>query len=82
MAAVANMYIKIHEDSVGALTLAGLDPQHMTPCSKHYAIKDHWFQEHVHSCRIKLLKIDLQDNSGTSLQKISLSIPFFICNPY
>jgi len=31
--AVANMHIKFHEDNVGALTLAGLEPQRMTPRS-------------------------------------------------
>jgi hypothetical protein len=29
--AVANMHVKIHEDNIGALTLAGLEPCQMTP---------------------------------------------------
>ncbi len=43
----ANMHIKIHEDNVGALELGKLEPRRMTPCSKHYAIKYHWFREHI-----------------------------------
>lgn len=43
VAAVANMHVKIHEDNVGTLTLVRLEPQCMTPRSKHYAIKYHWF---------------------------------------
>ncbi len=37
----AQMHVKIHEDNVGALALGKLEPCHMTPCSKHYAIKYH-----------------------------------------
>jgi hypothetical protein len=40
---VANMHVRIFEDNVGTLTLAGLEPRRMTPWSKHYAIKYHWF---------------------------------------
>ncbi|KAL7481135.1 hypothetical protein ACHAW6_006815 [Cyclotella cf. meneghiniana] len=50
--AEANMHIKINEDNIGALTFAGLKPQHMIPCSKHYAIMYHLFCEHVHSHRV------------------------------
>jgi hypothetical protein len=41
--ATTEMHIKIHEDNVGALTLGKLEPRRMTPRSKHYAIKYHWF---------------------------------------
>ncbi len=34
----ADLPIKIHEDNVGALALGKLEPQRMTPRSKHYAI--------------------------------------------
>eukprot|EP00956_Cyclotella_meneghiniana_P043046 scaffold250689_cov149-Cyclotella_meneghiniana.AAC.1 len=37
------MHVQVHEDNVGALTLARLEPKRMTPRSKHYAIKYHWF---------------------------------------
>eukprot|EP00804_Cyclotella_cryptica_P016318 CCRYP_009889-RC/>CCRYP_009889-RC protein AED:0.21 eAED:0.80 QI:0/0/0/1/0/0/3/0/571 len=38
---------KVHEDNVGALTLGHLEPRRMTPRSKHYAIKYHWFRDKV-----------------------------------
>ena len=41
--ATAQMHIKIHEDNVGALALGKLEPRRMTPRSKHYALKYHWF---------------------------------------
>jgi hypothetical protein len=34
----------IHEDNAGALTLANLEPGRITPRSKHYADKLHWFR--------------------------------------
>ena len=34
----------IHEDNMGALILAKLEPGHHTPRSKFYALKLHWFR--------------------------------------
>ena len=65
----SNIHCKIHEDNVGALTLAGLEPQRMTPRSKHYAIKYHWFREHVNSHHIRLLKIDSRNQLGDLFTK-------------
>ena len=48
----ADMHIKVHEDNVGALALGKLEPRRMTPHSKHYAIKYHWFREHIGPRRI------------------------------
>ena len=42
---VSNIHCKVHEDNVGALTLGHLEPRHMTPWSKYYAIKYHWFRK-------------------------------------
>eukprot|EP00956_Cyclotella_meneghiniana_P019897 scaffold34567_cov66-Cyclotella_meneghiniana.AAC.3 len=60
----ANLHCKIHEDNVGALTFANLEPRCMTPRSKHYSIKYHWFREHVHnkSNRIDIVKLNLRIN--------------------
>jgi hypothetical protein len=66
---VANMHIKIHEDNVGALTLANLEPGRMTPRSKHYALKYHWFREHVHAKRVKIVKIDSKNQLGDIFTK-------------
>ena len=42
-----NMHVKIHEDNVGVLTLANMEPGHYTPRSKHYALRLHWFRSKV-----------------------------------
>jgi hypothetical protein len=67
----ANIHCKIHEDNVGALTLARLEPRRMTPRSKHYAIKYHWFREKVAdpSLRITLVKIDTKNQLGDLFTK-------------
>ncbi|KAL7478975.1 hypothetical protein ACHAW6_005971, partial [Cyclotella cf. meneghiniana] len=66
---VGHMHVKIHEDNVSALTLAGLEPRHMAPPSKHYAIKYHWFREHVIARKIKLVKIATTDQLGDLFTK-------------
>jgi hypothetical protein len=33
----------VHEDNTGTITLAKMEPGRMTPRSKHYGIKYHWF---------------------------------------
>jgi hypothetical protein len=60
---VSKIHVKIHEDNVGALTLGKLEPRRMTPRSKHYAIKYHWFREKVAdpAKRISLVKIDTKN---------------------
>jgi hypothetical protein len=53
--------IKIHKDNVGALILGKLEPQRMTPRSKHYVVKYHWFCEHIGPQNIQLVKISSED---------------------
>ena len=67
----SNIHCKIHKDNVAALTLACLEPRCMTPCSKHYAIKYHWFHEKVAdpSQRITLVKIDTKNQLGDLFTK-------------
>ena len=67
----SKIYIKIHEDNVGALRLGQLEPRRMTPRSKHYAIKYHWFRTHVadKSKRIELTKIDTANQLGDIFTK-------------
>ena len=36
----------VWEDNAGALQLANMEPGRVTPRSKHYAIKVHWFRSH------------------------------------
>ena len=65
----AHMHIKIHEDNVGALALGKLELCRMTPRSKHYAIKYHWFWEHIGPCNIQLVKIGSKDQPGDLFTK-------------
>jgi len=66
---ITNMHIKIHEDNTGALTLGKLEPRRMTPRSKHYAIKYHWFREQIGPRRIDLVKISSEDQLGDLFTK-------------
>jgi hypothetical protein len=67
----SNIHCKVHEDNVGALTLGRLEPCRMTPRSKHYAIKYHWFREKVAdpSQKISLVKIDTKQQLGDLFTK-------------
>ncbi len=78
LSGTAQMHIKIHEDNVGALALGKLEPRHMTPQSKQYAIKYHWFREHIGPRNIELVKISSQDQLGDiftkGLSRVSISL--------
>ena len=66
-----SMHISIHEDNSGTLVLAKLEPPRMTPRSKHYATKYHWFRERVCSPNsgIQLFKIDTLNQLGDIFTK-------------
>merc|ERR1711939_1288833 len=55
-----------HEDNQGCLKLARLEPGRMTPRSKFYAIKYHWFREHLKPNEIEVEPID------TALQRADM----------
>ena len=67
----SNIHCKVHEDNIGALTLGRLEPHRMTPHSKHYTIKYHWFHDKVAdpSQRISLVKIDTKNQLGDLFTK-------------
>jgi hypothetical protein len=65
----AQMHTKIHEDNVGALILAKLEPRQMSPRSKHYAVEYHWFREHLIPQNIQLVKIDTDEQLGDLFTK-------------
>ena len=56
----------IHEDNMGALTLANLEPGRITPRSKFYAIKLHWFRSKLKPNNIEIVKVE------TSKQKADI----------
>jgi hypothetical protein len=59
----------VWEDNAGALTLANLDPGRMTPRSKHYAVKYHWFRSHLKPNNIKVMKIETNKQKADILTK-------------
>ena len=59
----------VWEDNVGALTLARLEPGQMTPRSKHYAVKYHWFRSKLKPNGIIIEKIDTKDQKADILTK-------------
>ncbi len=63
------MHVKIHEDNVGTLILGQLEPRRMTPRSKHYAVKYHWFWEHLIPRKTQLVKIASTDQLGDTFTK-------------
>ena len=65
----SQMYVRIHEDNVGALILGNLEPRRMTPRSKHYAVKYHWFRELLQPKKITLVKISTADQLGDIFTK-------------
>jgi len=53
-----NILCNLFEDNVGALSLANLELPQMTPRSKHYAVKYHWFRACLKPKNIKVLKVE------------------------
>jgi hypothetical protein len=71
-----DLHVKIHEDNAGALTLGNLKPCRMTPRSKHYAVKYHWFCEHIGPRNIKIVKIPTESQLGDFFTKGLSRVPF------
>ena len=71
-------FIKVHEDNAGMLTLGKLEPCHMTPRSKHYNQKYHWFHERLWQNQdiITLMKIDSKNQLGDIMTKGLTCVPF------
>ena len=65
----------IHEDNTGCLKLAQMEPGRMTPRSKHYGIKYHWFRSHLipEQTQMKETKSELQraDFLTKSLRRVA-----------
>ena len=71
----------IWEDNAGVSTLAKLPLPRVTPRSKHFAVKYHWFREYVQDPKeqTELHKIDtkiqLADLLTKSLSKLQFQLP-------
>jgi hypothetical protein len=68
----ARMHSSVFEDNNGALQLARAP--RITPRTKHYAIKYHFFREHVKQGNIKLFKVE------TSLQRADIFTKGLVLN--
>jgi hypothetical protein len=58
------------------LALGKLEPWQMTPRSKHYTIKYHWFREHIGPLQIELVKIDTINQFGDLFTKGLTNVEF------
>ena len=64
-----NLHTCICKDNVGVLTLGKLEPRRMMPWTKYYAIKYHWFREHLGPRNVDLIKIESSEQLGDILTK-------------
>ena len=63
------MTATVWEDNNGALKLANLESPRMTPRSKHYGIKYHWFRTKLIQYKIILKKVSSEFNLAYMLTK-------------
>jgi hypothetical protein len=66
---VGTIKTKVWEDNNGALILANLEPGRQTSRSKHFAIKYHWFREHLKPNGIDVVKVDTKNQVADILTK-------------
>ena len=59
----------IHEDNIGALTLAKLEPGRHTPRSKFYALRLHWFRSWLKPREIEIIHVSTKDQKADYLTK-------------
>ena len=59
----------IHEDNIGALTLARLEPGRHTPRSKFYALRLHWFRSWLKPREIEIIHVSTKDQKADYLTK-------------
>jgi hypothetical protein len=73
---LATFQTSVWEDNAGALVLANMEPGRITPRSKHYAIKYHWFRLHLKPNDIEVKKIDTNEQKADILTKGLKVAPF------
>ncbi len=59
----------LHEDNTGAMILAKMEPGRMTPRSKHYGVKYHWFRTKLKPNEIEIARIDTKLQRADFLTK-------------
>lgn len=65
----------VWEDNSGALTLANLEPGRLTPRSKFYAVRYHWFRTHLKPNNVVVCKIDTNQQKADMLTKSLRTTP-------
>jgi hypothetical protein len=69
----------VHEDNMGALRLAQLEPGQHTPRSKFYALKLHWFRSWLKPRAIEIIHCPKKDQKADFLTKPLGPTPFEAC---
>jgi len=69
----------LHEDNMGALTLATLEPGRDTPRSKFYALKLHWFRSWLIPNKIQVIFCPTKEQKADYLTKPLTPAPFEAC---
>ena len=69
----------LDEDNMGALRLAQLEPGRITPCSKFYALKLHWFRSWLKPKNIEIIHCPTQAQKANFLTKALGPTAFKAC---
>jgi hypothetical protein len=59
----------VHEDKDGAVKLAKMEPGGLTPRSKHYGVKYHWFRTKLKPNEIEIQRVDTKMRKTNFLTK-------------
>jgi hypothetical protein len=59
----------LHKDNTGAMILAKMEPGRMTPRSKHYGVRYHWFRTKLKPNEIEIDRIDTKLQRADFLTK-------------
>ena len=66
---VSDLMTTVFQDNSAALTLANLEPPRMTPRTKHFAIKYHWFRDLLKPMKIQIVPINTDNQIADILTK-------------
>ena len=66
---ISSIKSTVWEDNDGCRKLANLEMPRMTPCSKHYAVKYHWFCTHLEPNGITIKRVESSNNISDLLTK-------------
>ena len=73
---VSTFKMTVWEDNQGCVILANMEPGRVTPRSKHFAIKQHWFKEHLIPGKVVIEKIGTEDQKANILTKSLGAVQF------